>query len=111
MITTSSLPIIGQTRTWKEFRFVCQAVGKPPRIAAPGAQPEITGFMIGFQGLRSDDLPVQSLNVIPLEQFKDVQTTLTFVGICTQQFESFRTCSCLPKHPCDLHKQLAPVAS
>lgn len=100
-----SIPIIGRTRSWQQVRFVCQPVGKPPTILAPGAQPEITGWMIGFEGLRSDDMPVRSLAVIPLTAFTNVQETFKFIGMATQAFESFRTCACLPSKPCPQHTQ------
>ncbi len=101
-----SIPIIGQTRSWKEFKFVCQPVGKKPEILVPDAKPEITGWMIGFVGMRSDDTPVQSLNVIPLEQFGNLQQTLAIIGTITQMFESFRTCACLAGKPCHQHQNV-----
>lgn len=99
------IPIIGQTRAWKNLRFICQPTGRMPAVAMPGAQPELTGFMIGFEGVRSDDVPVQSLTVVPLDKFTSIGETLRIVGVITQGFESYRTCDCQPTRPCALHQQ------
>ena len=72
----------------------------------PGAEPAIIGWMSRvFRAMRSDEFPVRILNMVPLEALKDTAAVLKVIGICTQQFESFRSCECQPNASCPLHTQ------
>lgn len=112
MPADSHIPIIGQTRHWKAVQFTFAGIGRPPAVLAPGEQPEVVGFQIGFVGTRSDDTPIQCYSVIELAGLAKVDNPIVavfkVVEATMKNFETFRTCNCLPAAPCNLHRQVVP---
>lgn len=111
-IATAGVPIIGRTRSWTNIRFLCQPIAEKPADVIPGElAPSVVGWLIGFEGLRSDEFPVRALNMVPLAHLTDVPAVLKVIGIITQQFESFRECDCRPNIPCRIHGKTNAAAS
>lgn len=100
-----TIPIIGQTRSWKTLQFGFQPILKPPVIASPHTQPEVVGWQCGFLAMRSDDLPVQSSCTIDVAKVTrdPIGSVLGVMQQMLVNLESFRTCACVPGASCPAH--------
>jgi len=104
-----NIPIIGQTRAWKELRFEFQPIVEPPPPEFPDANPRIVGWQFGFVGIRSDGIACMAPIIIKPEQVPaeaSIPTLFKMVQVAAQHFESYRQCECRAGEVCRIHRPM-----
>ena len=109
-----TVPIIGQTRSWKQVRFGFQAIEAPVIEFLVEPKKEVVGWQVALQGLRSDDQPIRVQATIDVREItKDpmgtaFQVVLSLVG----ELDTYRECPCSREGgPCSRHATKQPRAS
>ena len=109
MSNHNNIPIVGQSKTWKDLDFKFGAILRPNED--PEGEPTVIGWQIGVFGTRSDELPFAAQFLIDATKItKDpIATALTVVNQAVVMLETYRDCQCVPNHTCLRHAKTPPL--